>query len=77
MFHKLFQRAFPGWFPYNSLHTTQPMFTRKMNKEIAREIGTIDQYTLDDPLPPPTPLPVVKHSQVTQVLKDQANFHVI
>lgn len=77
MFHKLFQRAFPGWFPYNSLHTTQPMFTRKMNEEIAREIGTIDQYTLDDPSPPPTPLPVVKHSQVTQVLKDQANFRVI
>lgn len=77
MFHKLFQRAFPGWFPYNSLHTTQPMFTRKMNEEIAREIGTIDEYTLDDPSPPPAPIPLAKHSTVTKVLSDQANFRVI
>lgn len=77
MFHKLFQRAFPGWFPYNSLHTTQPMFTRKMNEEIAREIKTIDEYTLDDPSPPPAPIPLAKHSMVTKVLSDQANFRVI
>lgn len=77
MFHKLFQRAFPGWFPYNSLHTTQPMFTRKMNEQIAREIGTIDQYTLDDPSPPPNPIVLDKYSPVTKVLSDQANFHVI
>jgi len=76
MFHKLFQRAFPGWFPYNSLHTTQPMFTRKMNEEISREIGTIDQYTLDDPSPPPNPTVVFRHSAVTKVLNDQANFHI-
>lgn len=76
MFHKLFQRALPGWFPYNSLHTTQPMFTRKMNEEIAREIGTIDQFTLADPAPPPTPVVLTKHSIITKVLKDQANFRV-
>lgn len=77
MFYKLFQRAFPGWFPYNSLHSTQPMFTRKMNEEIAREIGTIDQYSLDDPSPPPTPIVLTKYSPVTKVLSDQDNFHVI
>lgn len=76
MFYKLFQRAFPGWFPYNSLHVTQPMFTRKMNEEIAREIGTIGDYTLAGPAPPPRTVPVVKHSTVTKVLNDQANFHV-
>lgn len=76
MFHKLFQRALPGWFPYNSLHTTQPMFTRKMNEEIAREIGTIDQFSLADPAPPPVPVILTKHSTVTKVLKDQANFRV-
>ncbi|KAJ5758694.1 hypothetical protein N7520_005850 [Penicillium odoratum] len=76
MFWKLFQRAFPGWFPYNSLHSTQPMFTRKMNEQIAREIGTIDQYTLKDPSPPPTPIVLAKYSSVTKVLSDQTNFHV-
>lgn len=76
MFYKLFQRAFPGWFPYNSLHIMQPMFTRKMNEQIAREIGTINRYTLADPAPPPKPVVIAKHSTVTQVLKDQANFQV-
>ncbi|KAK2731617.1 hypothetical protein FQN57_003270 [Myotisia sp. PD_48] len=76
MFHKLFQRALPGWFPYNSLHTTQPMFTRKMNEQIAREIGTIDEYSLADPKPPPKPVFLDKHAMIIKVLKDQANFHV-
>lgn len=77
MFYKLFQRAFPDWFPYNSLHSTQPMFTRKMNEQIAREIGTIDQYTLADPSPPPRPIALAKYSSVTKVLQDQANFRII
>jgi hypothetical protein len=77
MFWKLFQRAFPGWFPYNSLHCTQPMFTRKMNEQIAREIGTIDQYTLEDPSPPRNPKLVDKYSAVTKILSDQTNFRVV
>ncbi|KAB8078973.1 heme peroxidase [Aspergillus leporis] len=76
MFHKLFQRALPNWFPYNSLHITQPMYTRKMNEQIAREIGTIDEYTLDDPSPPPKTVIVTKHSTITKLSKDQANFHL-
>jgi hypothetical protein len=77
MFYKLFQRAFPGWFSYNSLHIMQPMFTRKMNEQIAKEIGTIDQYTLADPAPPPQPIILTKYSPITKVLKDQANFKVL
>lgn len=76
MFYKLIQRTLPGWFPYNSLHVMQPMYTRKMNEQIARELGTIDQYTLKDPSPPPTPIIVPKYSTITKVLNDQANFHV-
>ncbi|KAL2006622.1 hypothetical protein VTN00DRAFT_9290 [Thermoascus crustaceus] len=76
MFYKLIQRTLPGWFPYNSLHVMQPMYTRKMNEQIARELGTIDQYTLKDPSPPPKPIIVPKYSTITKVLNDQANFHV-
>lgn len=76
MFHKLFQRAVPGWFPYNSLHTMQPMYTRATNEAIARELGTIDDYSLADPAPPPSPVVVTKHSTIVKLLNDQANFHV-
>jgi hypothetical protein len=47
-----------------------------MNEEIAREIGTIGQFTLADPAPPPVPVILTKHSTITKVLKDQANFRV-
>ncbi|KAG2416425.1 hypothetical protein HFD88_007640 [Aspergillus terreus] len=76
MFHKLIQRALPGWFPYNSLHATQPMFTRKMNEQIAREIGTIDHYSLADPAPPPRKIVLTDYATNIKVLKDQASFRV-
>jgi hypothetical protein len=76
MFYRLFQRAFPGWYPYNSLHIMQPMFTWKMNKQIAEEIGTILQYTLEGPKAPARPIILTKHAIVTKVLKDQNSFRV-
>lgn len=76
MFYKLIQRAFSGWFPYNSLHVMQPMFTRKKNEEIARELGTIDMYTLDDPAPP-RPLNILtSHAIITEVLSNKDAFKV-
>jgi len=54
----------------------QPMYTKKMNQQIAEEIGTIKQYTRDDPKPPRTNVLLSKCSQVTKVLKDQKKFVV-
>ncbi|TVY84744.1 Psi-producing oxygenase A [Lachnellula suecica] len=77
MFYKLIQRGVPGWFPYNSLHVMQPMFTKKMNETIAKELKTIWQYTLADPAPPPNPIIVVKNSTSMQLLNNQDAFKVI
>ena len=76
MFYKLIQRALPGWFPYNSLHVMQPMFIRAKNEEIARELGTIDLYTLDPPSPPKVPVVLMDHTTISAVLKDQASFKI-
>jgi hypothetical protein len=76
MFYKLIQRAFPGWFPYNSLHVMQPMFTRKMNEQIATEIGTIKLYTKKDPARPVQPTIVTSHAAVRKILTDQNAFVV-
>ena len=35
--HRLFQRAFPGFFPYNSLHLWQPFHVPAMNYVLAQE----------------------------------------
>lgn len=37
VFHRLFQRAFPGYFKYNSVHLWQPFITPAKNIIIARE----------------------------------------
>ena len=37
--HRLFQRAFPGFFPYNSLHLWQPFHIPAMNYVLAKSQG--------------------------------------
>ena len=76
MFYKLIQRAFPGWFPYNSVSVMQPMFTGAENAKIAREIGTIKMYSLAGPKPPPVPKVLVGHKVICDVLGDKQTFAV-
>lgn len=42
VFHKLFERAFPGFFSYNSLHMWQPFYTPTRNLQLAKEQGYVD-----------------------------------
>lgn len=39
VFHRLFQRAFPGYFKYNSIYLWQPLYTPAKNMELAAEQG--------------------------------------
>ena len=54
----------------------QPMYTPKMNQEIQKELGHIDDYVLDAPAPPPKVTVLVTNAAIAPVLKDQANFKV-
>ncbi|KAK3395060.1 linoleate diol synthase [Podospora didyma] len=77
MLYKLIQRALPGWFPFNSVALMQPMYTKKANERIAKELGTIDQYnTADDPKPPAKPVVILSGAAIKQVLGDPKTFAV-
>ncbi|PHH71179.1 hypothetical protein CDD82_6708 [Ophiocordyceps australis] len=76
MLYKLIQRGLPGWFPYNSVAVMQPMFTKAANARIATELGTIAQYTLDDPKPPPHRVVLVTSAAMKQVLGQSDKFAV-
>ena len=39
VFHRLMQRAFPGWFPYDSIRFFHPFYTAEKNAQFAREQG--------------------------------------
>ncbi|EMD84856.1 hypothetical protein COCHEDRAFT_1219837 [Bipolaris maydis C5] len=71
LFYKLIQRALPGWFPFNSLHVMQPMYTKKANEAIAKEIGTISLYTEADPKPPRPVHVLAEGISVREVLHDE------
>jgi hypothetical protein len=74
MLYKLIQRGLPGWFPFNSVAVMQPMYTKKANEKIARELGTIAQFSLDDPKPPAKPVVLVTNAAVRSVLTDPKGF---
>ncbi|KAL7952081.1 heme peroxidase [Trichoderma barbatum] len=76
MLYKLIQRGVPGWFPYNSVAVMQPMYTKKANAQIAKELGTLDQFTLDDPKPPAKPVVLFSGASIKQVLGNPEKFVV-
>ncbi|KAF5003805.1 hypothetical protein FDECE_9661 [Fusarium decemcellulare] len=46
MYHRLLQRAFPEWYPYNSVRFFHPFYTSKKNAELAREQGYGDEFDI-------------------------------
>ncbi|KAM0207497.1 hypothetical protein ACHAQD_012015 [Fusarium lateritium] len=76
MLYKLIQRGVPNWFPFNSVAVMQPMYTKSANEKIAKEIGTFDQFTLDDPKPPAKTTILVSSSAIKQVLGNPKQYVV-
>lgn len=76
MLYRLIHRAFQNWFKFNSVYVMQPMYLPSMNVEIFKKFGTIDQYSLDPPAPPPKMTILNTHAAISALLNDQANFKV-
>ncbi|KAK5561933.1 hypothetical protein LTR46_000738 [Exophiala xenobiotica] len=51
VFHRLLQRAFPGWFPYNSIRFFHPFYTSQQNARFAKEQGYAADFRMSmDPV---------------------------
>ena len=46
VFHRLLQRAFPEWFPYDSIRFFHPFYTADKNAQFAGEQGYADSFKL-------------------------------
>jgi hypothetical protein len=46
VFHRLLQRAFPEWFPYDSIHFFHPFYTSQTNAKFAKEQGYADDFRI-------------------------------
>jgi hypothetical protein len=47
VFHRLIQRAFPEWFPYNSVQFFHPFYTRQTNARFAAEQGYGAEFRME------------------------------
>jgi len=48
VFHRLIQRAFPEWFPYNSVQFFHPFYTRQANAKFAAEQGYAPDFRMEE-----------------------------
>lgn len=47
VFHRLIQRAFPEWFPYDSINFFHPFYTAETNAKLAKEQGYQDIFKFE------------------------------
>jgi linoleate 10R-lipoxygenase len=47
--YKLFMRAFPGWFEYNSVYALFPFTIPSENVKILKKLDVWSQYSLNPP----------------------------
>ena len=74
VFHRLIQRAFPGWFPYNSIRFFHPFYTEKQNENFAEKQGYGPEFVTSPPNKPQKPLHLTKFNDIAKVLNDQGKI---
>ncbi|KAF9885228.1 hypothetical protein FE257_000588 [Aspergillus nanangensis] len=74
--YKLLMRAFPGFYPSNSVYGLYPFTTPQRNKEIFEAQGTAATMDFKRPSPQRPVVPVSTWKGLTNVLNDQKRFNV-
>ena len=89
IFHRLYQRAFPEWFPYDSIRFFHPFYTGQTNAKYAEQQGYKDLFKMTKQMPakqgiefnvkdsepkkPSKPLFLTKYSDIEKVLSTGAD----
>lgn len=78
MMYKLLMRAFPGWYPANSVYALYPFGTPDRSRELFTEGHLPHKIELNYNTPAATPNPIVMTTWqgAVDLLSDQANFKV-
>ena len=74
VFHRLIQRAFPGWFHYDSIRFFHPFYTAQQNAIFAKAQGYASDFKVSsEPGKPEKPIHLTDFSGVALVLNDTNN----
>ena len=76
VFYKLFIRAFPNHFTFNSIYAHCPLVIPKANHEIMISLGRVDDYDFERPVPIAPRINVASYDGVMSVLKNGKTFGV-
>ncbi|KAK6604717.1 Linoleate 10R-lipoxygenase [Botrytis cinerea] len=76
VFYKLFIRAFPNHFSYNSIYAHYPLTIPSENKKIMEKLGRADDYSWDKPVKVPERKNIVTFDGVKSVLTNAEVFGV-
>jgi hypothetical protein len=75
--YKLFMRAFPGWFEYNSVYANFPLTIPSENKQILTKLGQMSRFSLTKPTKPKPDIIFSTAENAKRILGDQKTFKVI
>ena len=76
VFHRLIQRAFPGWFPYDSIRFFHPFYTKTQNQKFAEAQGYWPDSDSANPMKPAKPIYLNDYEAVKAVLDGGPNAFV-
>jgi hypothetical protein len=73
--YKLLMRAFPGWYPFNSVYAMYPFSVPSRSREILQKLGTLPLYSFEKPKKPPKGMDFISsYDACVRVLNDQEHF---
>lgn len=76
VFYKLFLRAFPQHFSYNSIYVHYPLTIPSAMQKAMKDLGRDKIYSFDPPKYTPHPQPVFGYKTAVELLKNQELFKV-
>lgn len=76
VFHRLIQRAFPGWFPYDSIRFFHPFYTSEQNAKFAKAQGYGPDFESTAPRKPEKPVHLTDFESIALVLNNTDDIFI-
>lgn len=74
--YKLFIKAFPNHFKYNSVYAHYPLTIPSENRKILKDLGTYDLFDFERPTYIPPRVPILSYTSLQTILNDAQTFKV-
>ena len=75
--YKLFMRAFPKWYPFNSIYAFFPFTVPSQTSDVLKSRDLLSTYSLDSPKPPATNIHFIEdYHACEKILSDPGTYKI-